>query len=365
MASQKQIEANRQNAQKSSGPKSAEGKAKAARNALKHGLAGHGVIFPEEMAGQIQDRMGHWRKEYRPDGPAQEWLYQRICIESVRADSCLHRVIALRDEAATRAGESWDDDRALEAEELGAGLAARPEWVQPKLRQSRHGALWLLAQWEELERLREVRGEWSESATRRAMDLLGLAAEGREGAWEALVGGEADGVGALIRDEVAGLRRRLEEFLDDRDNRARSDAEAGLAADGADLRRVLRYEGEALRRLRAWSRDLRRLQGPGDGPSDRGHRAPDHPAPAAGPMATATTSGRPDRGTIGDGIPPIAGMPRPDAEARRPPIADDARPEAAGASTTLTPRPPMRGPRPARPLNRHERRAQAAIARRS
>ena len=39
MASERQIAANRQNAKKSSGPRSAAGKARSRRNALRHGLA--------------------------------------------------------------------------------------------------------------------------------------------------------------------------------------------------------------------------------------------------------------------------------------------------------------------------------------
>jgi hypothetical protein len=48
MASKKQIAANRRNAKKSTGPKTAEGKAVSARNATKHGLLSRLPVLPEE-----------------------------------------------------------------------------------------------------------------------------------------------------------------------------------------------------------------------------------------------------------------------------------------------------------------------------
>ena len=384
MASQKQIAANKRNAARSTGPKSAEGRAKVARNALKHGLAGHGVVFPDEMAEQIQQRKSFFWKALKPDGPMQQWMFDRICIESVRADVCLHQVIALRDEAARRASESWDEDRELEAEELGARLSGKPELVQPKLRQSRHGTRWLAAQWEELERQFDVRGEWLEADSERAMDLLGLPVDGRAGTWSALAGGDADGSGirALIGDEVAALSRRVELFLDDRDDRARADAEAGLGADGPDVRRVLRYESEVLRRLRAWTRELRRLQDPGSGRGDRPHREPWDPdrTPSGGrspgdPSPMPRGPDHPERsapgtspGTFdGSGGPvplrSFAPGPRP-ARPARPiaPIADA--PEASPSKPART-MPRLPSPKPATALNRHARRAQAALDRRA
>src|SRR4030065_1377271 len=51
MPSEAQVKANRQNAQKSTGPKTEEGKAVAAMNALKHGLTGNvDVVCWEEQA---------------------------------------------------------------------------------------------------------------------------------------------------------------------------------------------------------------------------------------------------------------------------------------------------------------------------
>ena len=51
MSTEKQINANRQNAQKSTGPKTAEGKATSSKNAVKHGLfAEEAVIYGENPA---------------------------------------------------------------------------------------------------------------------------------------------------------------------------------------------------------------------------------------------------------------------------------------------------------------------------
>ena len=66
MATQKQIEANRRNARKSTGPRSASGKKRASRNALKHGLTTpiSGAVVTREIealarqiAGDPEDRL--------------------------------------------------------------------------------------------------------------------------------------------------------------------------------------------------------------------------------------------------------------------------------------------------------------------
>jgi len=50
MATEKQINANRKNAQKSTGPKTAEGKAAVSQNAVKHGIFTDSIIFGENLA---------------------------------------------------------------------------------------------------------------------------------------------------------------------------------------------------------------------------------------------------------------------------------------------------------------------------
>ena len=58
MASKKQIEANRRNAKKSTGPKTEEGKAKSSLNSLKHGLTSQRVWLDEEEEQEFRESMG-------------------------------------------------------------------------------------------------------------------------------------------------------------------------------------------------------------------------------------------------------------------------------------------------------------------
>jgi hypothetical protein len=58
MASDKQMRANRQNARKSTGPKTPEGKAVARLNALKHGLLSQQILLPNEDEASLMQLRG-------------------------------------------------------------------------------------------------------------------------------------------------------------------------------------------------------------------------------------------------------------------------------------------------------------------
>jgi len=75
MPSPKQIEANRLNAKRSSGPRTEAGKAQSRLNALKHGLRAEGFeVLPNENAEAYQARLELWIDDYQPADAAEEQL---------------------------------------------------------------------------------------------------------------------------------------------------------------------------------------------------------------------------------------------------------------------------------------------------
>ena len=80
--SKKQIEANRRNAQKSTGPKTARGRAISKMNAIKHGLLGRQLLVGGKQARESRHELGLLQKRfwdyYEPVGPAEEGLVDQI-----------------------------------------------------------------------------------------------------------------------------------------------------------------------------------------------------------------------------------------------------------------------------------------------
>ncbi len=77
MATEKQIVANRQNALKSTGPRSLVGKERSSQNAIKHGLTAH-LILPGEDPQEYMRHCGQVEKALRPKGRVEAELARRI-----------------------------------------------------------------------------------------------------------------------------------------------------------------------------------------------------------------------------------------------------------------------------------------------
>ena len=78
MSTELQLEANRANAQFSTGPRTEEGKARSAQNARKHGLsAGHLAIAPQDRE-QFDELLALYQAEINPRGPIQQALFDEL-----------------------------------------------------------------------------------------------------------------------------------------------------------------------------------------------------------------------------------------------------------------------------------------------
>ena len=90
MSTQAQINANRANSQLSTGPKTAEGKAKISHNAVKNGLTGATVVLPCEDAALYEQHVANIFAAWQPADHRERLLVQSIADTQWR----LHRIPA-------------------------------------------------------------------------------------------------------------------------------------------------------------------------------------------------------------------------------------------------------------------------------
>jgi len=80
MATLKQIEANRRNAKKSTGPKTIEGKAVVSLNALRHGLRARRVVMPDEDETDFHQLCDDLEAEWQPRTRTERCYIEQMAI---------------------------------------------------------------------------------------------------------------------------------------------------------------------------------------------------------------------------------------------------------------------------------------------
>jgi hypothetical protein len=78
MATAAQIEANRRNSEKSTGPRTEEGKNRSRFNAVDHGCRANILVLPTEQFGEYEKEREAWRLSFRPRNPSEEFLVDRL-----------------------------------------------------------------------------------------------------------------------------------------------------------------------------------------------------------------------------------------------------------------------------------------------
>ena len=134
-ATKAQIRANRENAKKSTGPRTEEGKARVSLNALKHGLLARDAVLPSEDPAEFDRQLRELENDLRPENSLEFELVRQIADAQWR----MRRLVRIETAflSATVDGQRQHEEvfhpekiqsgREGETQLLGAGLLGRTQ----------------------------------------------------------------------------------------------------------------------------------------------------------------------------------------------------------------------------------------------
>ena len=173
MATLRQIRANQQNAARSTGPNTPEGRATCRKARLTHGLASE-LLLPDEEQAEADRRAAAWGPGLGAGDDYTRWLARQFAADSVRIDRLRQAEHALRARQAELAAdpESWALRRRVEADALARRLRAEPQAVASKLEATAAGCAELIRDGAFLRGCLGGLG-WNDDYRTLALDLLG------------------------------------------------------------------------------------------------------------------------------------------------------------------------------------------------
>jgi hypothetical protein len=136
MATEAQIEANRANAQKSTGPRTPEGKEKAAQNALRHGLFTRETVIRGEDEAEFAEYRENLLSQQIPGTPLEEILADRFVDLSWRLKRAARdqekAFVVLYEKQTAGVGEALEP---AQRDACRAGCTNNANWPEPIVRQ--------------------------------------------------------------------------------------------------------------------------------------------------------------------------------------------------------------------------------------
>src|SRR3954447_12242627 len=144
------LAANRANASRSTGPRTARGKSVSKLNGLVHGMRAESDILPGEDPEALDRRIATWADELGAETGPERYLAEAAAKASWRIDRCRAAEAAALTRKVLGAGDAYDDALAEEVEQLSLRLEEEPSAVVRQLRRSSAGCRWLIGRWGEL-----------------------------------------------------------------------------------------------------------------------------------------------------------------------------------------------------------------------
>jgi hypothetical protein len=197
-------EINRENASRSTGPVTAEGKRRASLNALRHGLTGHTVVLPEDDLATYQAMCAQFHAELKPVGIFETKAVQVIAdtywrLERIRAMENNLFALGVHEYSGASASDPLIECALAQAKSLdGRGdLFAKLSLYEQRLNRTLEKAK------AELKQLQQARAEAREKALEEAAQIRNLQ-EARGEYWQP----EQDGFEFSDRELAVWMRRR-------------------------------------------------------------------------------------------------------------------------------------------------------------
>jgi hypothetical protein len=266
--SQRKLMANRENAKKSTGPRTVEGKLKARMNSLKHGMRADVVAMFDEDPDRIEVEKAAWVTDLAPVGHVAARLAERAFKAYLRVTRCERaEEMALKQQVQ----DAQDARRiALETrvQQVGRELPQNPVPNFRELRGSHLGCKWLAAAWKaRMNKLANLTWNYDDSPFVEALDAVEPAFQGDlRGALGDLVyfcklasrvirlGGDVGAPMSEIRKYVSELD--LEPFERHRENVTKTAAYIHVLAE----KKIAEYTQRAQKLYPAYLQDLAEAQ---------------------------------------------------------------------------------------------------------
>jgi hypothetical protein len=126
MTTPARVIANQQNCQKSTGPKTEQGKKRSSMNAVKHGMRAETVLLRTENTQAFQEHVDRWMNDWQPVSEAQRWFAERAAISAWRCNRCVREETERLNMRLNAALTAWDAKRKTYVDYWMAKLTSDP-----------------------------------------------------------------------------------------------------------------------------------------------------------------------------------------------------------------------------------------------
>jgi hypothetical protein len=166
--------ANIRNAQMSTGPRTAEGKAASRCNAVKHGLCAEVVAIPGENGQLFDTRFGDWSSELNPLSlKSVDYIVAQLVRKSIRLDRCHLVYDATVANLARNALRARANDRADRIEVLVRMFPDDADIAVRRLREFPEGCDFLIKEWEQFDAALVEPTHWDDDDNHHSIELQG------------------------------------------------------------------------------------------------------------------------------------------------------------------------------------------------